>query len=130
VNRFTERTGLEVRFSADPQAASFADERAETLFRIAEEALRNIAQHAQASHAEVTLRDAGDGAIELAIADDGVGFDPGAPHPGHYGVVGIREQAELIGAELELRSLPGQGARVQLKLRVGPEMRSGAMETP
>jgi signal transduction histidine kinase len=127
-NRFAERTGLDVRFAADSQAASFADERAETMFRIAEEALRNIGQHANASHVEVSLKDAGDDAVELVIADDGVGFDPGAPHPGHYGVLGIREQAELIGAELELRSTPGGGASVQLRLRVGPEMRATAME--
>ncbi|GAB2605309.1 hypothetical protein GCM10027034_43140 [Ramlibacter solisilvae] len=128
VNRFAERTGLDVRFAADPLAGSFADERAETMFRIAEEALRNIGQHANASHVDVALIDAGNDAIELAIVDDGVGFDPVAPHPGHYGVVGIREQAELIGAELELRSAPGAGASVQLRLRVGPEMRANAME--
>jgi signal transduction histidine kinase len=126
VNRFAERTGLEVRFSADPQAASFADARAETLFRIAEEALRNIAQHAKATRVEVALADLGDGTLQLTIADDGVGFDPGAPHPGHYGVLGIREQAQLIDAELELRSAPGAGAVVRLRLRVGPEMRPSA----
>lgn len=128
VNRFAERTGLDVRFTADPQAASFADERAETLFRIAEEALRNIDQHADASRVEVGLKDLGDSAIEMTIVDDGVGFDPAAPHPGHYGVVGIREQAQLIAAELELRSRPGAGASVHLRLRVGPEMRVDTLE--
>jgi signal transduction histidine kinase len=66
------------------------------------------------------LHDVDDSAIELAIVDDGVGFDPAAPHPGHYGVVGIREQAQMIGAELTLRSAPGAGARVQVRLPVGP----------
>lgn len=124
VARFAERTGVAVRFDAAPRAASFADARAETVFRIAEEALRNIDRHAQASHVEVSLQDVGDGTIVLSIVDDGVGFDPAAPAPGHYGVVGIREQAQLIDAELELHSAPGQGARVQLRLRVGPEMRA------
>jgi signal transduction histidine kinase len=122
-DRFAERTGLDVRFAADPQAASFADSRAETLFRIAEESLRNIDRHAQASHVDVSLKDRGDGTIELVIADDGVGFDPAAAHPGHYGVLGIREQAELIDASLDLRSAPGQGASVRVRLRVGAEMR-------
>jgi signal transduction histidine kinase len=99
VARLAERTGLDVRYEADPQAGSFADPRAETVFRIAEEALRNIDRHAHAAHVEVTLKDAGDGAIELVITDDGVGFDPEAGHPGHFGVTGIREQAQLIGAE-------------------------------
>ncbi|MBI5278451.1 MAG: sensor histidine kinase [Burkholderiales bacterium] len=123
-NRFAERSGLDVRFAADPQAASFADARAETLFRIAEEALRNIDRHAHAAHVDVALRDHDDGTIELVIADDGVGFDPGMPHPGHYGVLGIREQAELVDARLELVSAPGQGATVKVRLRVGAEMRA------
>jgi signal transduction histidine kinase len=125
VNRFAERSGLDVRFVADPQAASFADTRAETMFRIAEEALRNIDRHAMARHVQVALKALPGGEVELMIADDGVGFDPAAAHPGHYGVLGIREQAELIGAELELRSAPGDGATVQVRLRVGPEMRTG-----
>jgi signal transduction histidine kinase len=122
-NRFAERTGLEVRFSADAQAASFADPRAEVVFRIAEEALRNIGQHADASHVDVTLEDVGDDALQLTIADDGAGFDPAEPHPGHYGLLGIREQAQMIDAELDLSSAPGQGVTLRLRLRVGPEMR-------
>ena len=122
IARFSERTGLDVNYDADPQAASFADPRAETVFRIADEALRNIDRHAQASRVDVSLRDAGEGAIELTITDDGVGFDPAAPHPGHYGVVGIREQAQLIDAELDLQSRPGAGAKLRLRLAVGPEL--------
>jgi signal transduction histidine kinase len=124
--RFAERTGLEVSYRADPQAASFADERAETVFRIAEEALRNIDRHAHAAHVDVALMQAGDGEIELVIADDGVGFDPESAYPGHFGVTGIREHAQLIGAGLELRSSPGGGTRLCLRLRVGPEMREGS----
>lgn len=126
VARLAERTGLDVRYEADPQAGSFADPRAETVFRIAEEALRNIDRHAHATHVAVSLKDAGDGAIELAITDDGVGFDPEAAHPGHFGVTGIREQAQLIGAELDLRSRPGAGVQLRLRLRVGPEMHAGS----
>jgi signal transduction histidine kinase len=126
IARFAERTGLDVRYEADPQAGSFADARAETVFRIAEEGLRNIDRHAQAVHVEVSLKDAGEGAIELLIVDDGVGFDPDAPHPGHYGVTGLREQAQLIGAELDLHSEPGAGVRLRLRLRVGPEMHIGS----
>src|SRR3990167_6313987 len=95
------------------------------MFRIAEESLRNIDRHADARHVEVSLKDLPDGTVELVIADDGVGFDPAAPHPGHYGVLGIREQAQLIDAELDLHSDPGAGATVRVRVRVGPEMRAG-----
>jgi len=128
IARFAERTGVDVHYEARLPAGSFADPRAETVFRIAEEALRNIGRHAQASRVDVSLKDAGDGTIELSIADDGIGFDPEAPQPGHFGVTGIREQAQLIGAELELHSEPGAGALLRLRLRVGPEMHAGAQE--
>lgn len=130
IARFVERTGVDVRYDANLQAGSFADPRAETVFRIAEEALRNIGRHAQASRVDVSLKDAGDGTIELCITDDGIGFDPDAPQPGHFGVTGIREQAQLIGAELDLHSEPGAGAQLRLRLRVGPEMRAGAQDLP
>jgi signal transduction histidine kinase len=122
VNRFAERTGTAVSFSAGARATSFADARAEGVFRIAQEALRNIERHANASHVDVRLSDVGEDMVELTIADDGAGFDPDAPHPGHYGVTGIREQAQLIDAEIELRSAPAAGATVRLRLSIDKAM--------
>src|SRR5260370_32158142 len=55
-DRFIDRTALSGEFTADPEAASFGDERAETLFRMAEEALRNIERHAMATRALVALK--------------------------------------------------------------------------
>lgn len=124
IKLFSERTGLAVDFSSDPRAASLADERAETLFRISEEALRNVERHAMASLLRVSLRDAADGRLELSIEDDGVGFDSSAPHPGHYGLVGLREQAQLIGAELGIQSAPHEGTTLRLALDMEPDMRS------
>ncbi|MCP5458306.1 MAG: hypothetical protein H6971_01585 [Gammaproteobacteria bacterium] len=126
--RFQERTGVTARLDADTQAAGLVDERAETLFRIVEEALNNVERHANANAVRVALRwneesaiatSAGqpDGAakVSVEIADDGVGFDPQEPHPGHYGLRGIREQAELIHARFDLRSRPGEGTRIALE---------------
>ena len=124
IKLFSERTGLAVDYSSEPRAASFADERAETLFRIVEEALRNVERHAMASLVRVSLRDAADGRLELSIEDDGVGFDSSASHPGHYGLVGLREQAQLIGAELSIQSAPHAGTTLRLALDRGPDMRS------
>ncbi|MDP2818633.1 MAG: histidine kinase [Polaromonas sp.] len=122
IKLFSERTGLAVDYSSEPRAASFADERAETLFRIVEEALRNVERHAMASLVRVSLRDAADGRLELRIEDDGVGFDSSASHPGHYGLVGLREQAQLIGAELSVQSAPHEGTTLRLALDRGPNM--------
>lgn len=121
--RFRERTGVAATLQAEPSAAALASERAETVFRIAEEALHNVERHAQAQGLTLQLGsasasergpvDAGaEQRMRLEISDDGVGFDPAVPRPGHYGLRGIEEQAALIGARLELHSQPGQGTRI------------------
>jgi signal transduction histidine kinase len=120
--RFGDRTGLAVEFSSDPEAASFGDERAETLFRMAEEALRNIERHAMASRVAVALQTVDGSHVRLRIADDGIGFDTELPRSGHYGIVGLREQAQLIGAELAIVSTPERGTTVTVVLRTRPEM--------
>ncbi len=120
-DRFLDRTGLTGTYDADPAAARAGDERAETLFRMAEEALRNIEKHAMAGRVEVSLKMQGDDRLCLRIADDGVGFDARATHPGHYGLVGLAEQGQLIGAELHIDSAPDRGTTVSVTLRLAPE---------
>jgi signal transduction histidine kinase len=121
IERFKDRTGLEVGFTTDTAAARFADDRAEVIFRMAEEALRNIERHAGASRVRVALRSADAAHIELQIEDDGVGFDPAQSRPGHFGLVGLREQAQLIGAQLEIKSALDVGTTLSLALRIAPE---------
>lgn len=120
LDRFADRTGLTVEYACDPEAARFGDERAETLFRMAEEALRNIERHASASSAAIQLRDGADSELELSIVDNGVGFDQTLARPGHFGLVGLREQAQLIGARLKIDS-DARGTRVRVALRTAPE---------
>lgn len=119
LSRFGERTGVATRLHAEGAAADLADERAETLYRIVEEALRNVERHAHARSVQVSIADAAGGtdanlAAVLAVRDDGVGFDPTAACPGHYGLIGIREQAALIGARLDVDSRPGTGTEIRL----------------
>jgi signal transduction histidine kinase len=122
VKQFVERTGIAVDYTSDAPAGAFADDRAETLFRIAEEAMRNVERHAGATRLTVSLRASPDArALTLTIADDGVGFDADAAHPGHYGLVGLREQARLIGAELVIRSAPQRGTTVIVSLAPAPD---------
>jgi nitrate/nitrite-specific signal transduction histidine kinase len=90
------------------------------MFRIAEEALRNIEQHAQATRVVVSLEDIGSEAIELVISDNGTGFDAAKIRPGHYGLVGLREQSQLIDATLDIVSTSGRGTSVSLRLRSEP----------
>jgi signal transduction histidine kinase len=121
LERFKDRTGLDVEFVVDAQAARFGDERAEVIFRITEEALRNIERHASASRVRVALRSVDTAQLELQVEDDGVGFDPDASRPGHFGLIGLREQSQLIGAEFDIKSAPNRGTLLRLTLRIAPE---------
>jgi signal transduction histidine kinase len=118
--RFINRTGLAGDFSADGAAARFGDERAETILRMAQEALRNVERHARATRVVVRLQATDSARLELCIEDNGVGFDPKAQRPGHYGIVGLREQAELIGAELLIDSRANEGTSLRISLRLSP----------
>ena len=121
VQRFAEKTGIVVDYSSDARAAELADARAETLFRMVEEIFRNAERHACAQRMCVALRhDLSSRALVISIADDGVGFDPRAQTPGHYGLRGLHEQAALIGAVLQIESAPQPGTRITLTLPFPP----------
>ena len=87
------------------------------LYRIAQEALQNVAKHAEASRVRLSLS-AGEAGVRLAIDDDGRGFDgdgvADAEDRHSYGMVGMRERAELIGATLSITSWPGRGTTVEV----------------
>ncbi len=80
-------------------------------YRIAQEALYNIAKHAKASQVEINLNKAG-AVVELHICDNGQGFDLQQSFPGHYGLGMMRERAEVVGAQLCVASQPGRGTEV------------------
>jgi signal transduction histidine kinase len=114
---FSTRTGIEVACACGPRAANFGDSRAVAMFRIAEEALRNIEQHARASRVMVSLQDVEGDTIEMVVSDDGIGFDMAKSRPGHYGLVGLREQSQLINATLSIVSAVGEGTTVTVRLK-------------
>jgi signal transduction histidine kinase len=124
-DKFIDRTGLLGEFSAEEAAARFGDERGEALLRIALEALRNIEKHAMATRVSVTLRIAAGTHLQLLIADNGAGFDPNAVLSDHFGIVGIHEQAALIGAEVRIDSAADRGTTVLVSLPLSPVAFSG-----
>jgi signal transduction histidine kinase len=87
------------------------------LYRIAQEALSNIARHSSASHAviEWIVPERGAGG-RLRIADDGHGFDPGVSPPGHFGLRNMAERAAEIGATWNIISGPDEGTEIRLEL--------------
>jgi len=90
----------------------------EGLYRIAQEALNNALKHAKATSVTVHIRRQG-GAVELEIADDGIGFDPEAVNNGGgMGLVSMRERAERLGGTLQIDSRPGEGTKVKVRVQV------------
>ncbi|MBK8903532.1 MAG: sensor histidine kinase [Anaerolineaceae bacterium] len=82
------------------------------VYRITQEALANVADHAQAQNVQVVLNRERDG-LRLILCDDGCGFEPAIPgEERHYGLLGMRERAEMIGGNLSIESQVGQGTQV------------------
>jgi signal transduction histidine kinase len=121
IERFKDRTGLTVELAIEGDAARFGDDRADVIFRMTEEVLRNIERHARASRVRLVLNVEHGTHLTLLIEDDGVGFDPVASRPGHFGLVGLNEQAQLIGADFTIKSAPERGTQVRIAVRIAPE---------
>jgi PAS domain S-box-containing protein len=87
------------------------------LLRILQEALANVRRHSAARNVEVRLR-MDDEAILIEVADDGRGFDPGSARAG-VGLSAMRERVEGLGGKIEIRSRPGEGTKVMVRVPVG-----------
>ena len=112
------RTGLAVAVEVESAERLTLDVE-EALYRIAQEALHNVVKHANATSARIVLRRAGN-EVRLSVEDDGVGFDPEEVPRGHLGLVGMRQRAERMGAEISIGRKPGSGSRVAVSLLLDP----------
>ena len=113
---FTQREGIAVTYRPGRIPEDLSKDVALCFYRIAQEALRNIAKHARAGRARVVLAGT-DGDLILTVADSGVGFDPSRARqrPG-LGLASMKERARLIRAELSIRSHPGRGTTIVVKV--------------
>ena len=120
--RRTRRGELDVSADLGPLPHALTKDTALCLFRVAQEALGNVARHARAGHANVTLRQVGDGLL-LAVSDDGLGFEPGRSGEGmHLGLASMSERVRLVRGTLDIESAPGQGTRIVAWVPVGEEV--------
>jgi PAS domain S-box-containing protein len=110
---FRQRQGVVVNYHAAGIPASVPRETAINLYRIAQEALRNISSHAQATTVDVTLIGEND-SLNLSIKDNGQGFDTQGKKLAGLGLASMQERAFLIGAEFAIRSQPGNGTRIDV----------------
>jgi two-component system, NarL family, sensor histidine kinase UhpB len=122
LKRFSSRTGIEVRLDTRGDPDTLPEVVQTAIYRVAQEALTNVTRHAGATVVELDL-DEHEGTAELRVRDDGGGFDPsvvpqedsGGPGGG-LGLVGMAERARLVGGELDVRSAPGGGTTITLRV--------------
>ncbi len=113
LERFASQTGLQVRLGLHSPLNGLTSNEQIVVYRTVQESLSNIARHAAATAVELEVRRI-DGARVVTIADDGEGFDPLGTQG--MGLVGMRERARLAGAAVRVRSRPGRGTVVELKM--------------
>ena len=129
-DRLRDRTpDLDLETELPDDCGPLSDTHALALFRVAQEALNNAVQHGNADHIRMQLRCPSD-VVDLKIRDDGDGFAPptdwnSLAEEDHYGLIGMRERADAIGAELDIDSTPGEGTRVRLR-----STRAASVSTP
>jgi len=125
--QFTQRTHIACVVKGEELAPRLAARVENALFRITQEALTNVAKHAQATQVTVTV-EVNNGTLRLVVADDGIGFDPSTtlrtspaymaePDGGHgWGLLTMSERAEAVGGRCRIESDPRRGARVIVEL--------------
>jgi signal transduction histidine kinase len=126
IQAFEARTAVSVEFIRHGRHQRVRTDMETIVFRIAQEALTNIAKHAQAQHATVQLNIA-DEALYLTIQDDGCGFDPEeilnthGPHRHAWGLLGMQERVALVGGSCEIISKKGGGTTIAVCLPLPDE---------
>lgn len=120
----TGRTGVDAVFHLSGSARRLSAETELVLFRVTQEALRNVERHAGARRVEVRVA-FGDDEVRIDVEDDGAGFAVAEPLEGlalegKLGLLGMRERAQLVGGSLSIRSRPGEGTAVTVTVPSGP----------
>ena len=119
VDEFRRHSGAACRLTLALEEGQLSEQQAVAVFRIVQESLTNIARHAGAGAAAVTLRCAGD-ACEVQVEDDGCGFDPALAPPQSFGLIGIRERVLSLDGRITVSSRPGGGTRIAAVLPLAP----------
>lgn len=121
---FTARTGVVVTLTGVALAARLPPDTELALYRILQEALKNVQKHARARQVSVHLDQQGR-TVQMLIKDDGVGFNPERPparHKGgsHLGLLGMRERAAYVGGTLNVKSVRRAGTEIEVKIPLAP----------
>ena len=112
---FQQHTGIPLERSLPTRLPLLSPEEELVIYRVVQEALTNVARHADARHAALTVEAAGD-EVHVTVRDDGRGFD--GPTPDEGGLRGMRERALLVRGSVTVRSELGSGTEIRLSVPV------------
>ena len=119
VKRFVNRTGVRVRLKVFAQVERLDNAKRTMLYRVAQEALTNVARHAQATRVEVSIREL-PGAACMEIKDNGKSFPVKrvlhAKGNNHLGLLGMRERVEMVGGSFSVESMKGKGTTIRAQI--------------
>ena len=104
--------------AAGVEPGRLPDEVETAVYRVVQEALTNVAKHADAKAVSVVVVTRSDGSVSVVVEDDGAGFDPDATPGGRLGLLGMRERVELVGGTIDIESRPGAGTTVAAQIPV------------
>jgi two-component system sensor kinase len=115
VDDTASRSELQVVFHHDVAFERLDPILENAIYRIVQEGLANAVRHSRGTRVVIELEEAGD-QVEIRVQDDGVGFDPAQVDAKRFGLAGIRERARLLGGQVTLRTAPGEGTRLLVRL--------------
>jgi two-component system sensor histidine kinase UhpB len=116
LRRFSSRSGVQTRIATHGDPSILGEDEQIAVYRIAQEAITNAGRHSGAKLVEVELT-LEDGCTELNVSDDGQGFEASSDGSDGLGLKGMAERARLVGGELDVRSTPGNGTTVTLRIQ-------------
>ena len=118
VNEFKKKTGIISHLHVDIDQPQINKMHEINIFRICQEALTNITKHAEATNVDIRIENS-DQALQIKIIDNGNGIAPAALHNQlSMGLLNMKERANLMGAELNIRSNPGEGTIIELNIKL------------
>lgn len=116
---FTERTGMQVRFSTFAGVEKLSNDKRTVLYRVAQAALVNVAEHAHATRVSVAIKEFPQ-TVSMQIKDDGISFDVAhvldSRRNKRLGLIGMRERVEMVGGQFDVESSPGNGTTISARI--------------
>jgi len=109
-------TGLKIDMQVLGKSRPLSPQSALTLYRAGQEGLTNVRKHARASQARLVLDFQADAEVTLSVTDDGIGAPPNTGTPSGFGLLGLRERAQLLGGGVRVRGSPNAGFTLEVEV--------------